>query len=167
MAFTNHVLKVTPGALGPSSEGVPVFAARIDDRRLEYYDPTQEGRSNELRTLLAAALAEAETKTPLTPDEARHRADARIRSAREELALSDWKDKIMEGLIAVVAAGAGGGATDASRLNEFLTKIATPRTRDEYDVDYELVFLGVSARSLIHRRMQQRWVTASENAEGR
>ena len=146
MAFANFVLKVEPGELGPGGEGTPVFAVRIDDTRLEYYDPANEGRPNELRTLLAAALLE--NNPGLTPNGARQQADARIREAREQIALNDWKTKILDSLNRL--------SSDAKRLESFLDTISTPRTRDEYYVDYELVFMGISARSLIHRRMQQR-----------
>lgn len=146
MAFANFVLKVEPGEVGPGGEGTPVFAVRIDDTRLEYYDPKNEGRPNQLRTLLAAALLGS--NPGLTPNGARQQADARIREAREKDALNDWKNEILGGLNVLVP--------DVKRLDTFLGTITTPRTRDEYYVDYELVFMGVSARSLIHRRMQQR-----------
>lgn len=146
MAFANFVLKVEPGELGPGGEGTPVFAVRIDDTRLEYYDPLNEGRSNPLRTLLAAALAE--NIADLTPEGARKEADARIRDAREKEAVDSWRDAILGDL--------NKERPDTRRLEQFLKSIATPRTRDEYNVDYELTFIGVSARSLIHRRMRQR-----------
>lgn len=149
MAFANFVLKVDTGDLGPSAEGTPVFAVRIDDARLEYYDPAKEGRSNKLRHLLAAALAEDDPA--LAPEKARNEADERIRDAHGTLDIARWRAKIMESLNV--------NSSDAKRLSEFLATIATPRSRAEYYVDYELTFMGISARSLIHRRMQQRCPT--------
>lgn len=162
MAFANFVLKTTHSELGPG-EGTPVFAARIDDARLEYHDPTRDERSNRLRTLLARAFDEQERaagKSPLAPDAARSLADARIREARSNTDLAEWQKSLQTGFSATLTRPA------ASRLAEFVATVTSTRTRDEYDVDYELVFLGVAARSPIHRRMQMKCAPPSRPGPG-
>ena len=135
MAYHPFVLRAPTTDTEWPAAGSPVFALKIDDERLEYWDPNSQ-RDNVLRTLLVKAFM----AQGVPVEQAKANASNLITEAIEEVSITAWRAKIM-----------GPFDSDASfqnrQLNRFVKTVSTDAQRYDFLANYDFVFLGVSPAS--------------------